>query len=228
MDRLSNSTYTVIEMDASESDRKEMVNRQIAGRGLRDPRLLAAFESVPRHLFVPEEYRQHAYADGPLSIGYGQTISQPYIVAFMTHLLELTGNERVLEVGTGSGYQAAILSHLAAEVHTVEMIPELFAQAEKILSELGCANVHCRLADGSLGWTDAAPYDGILVTAAAPSAPQTLLSQLAEGGRLVLPVGDRGYQELEIWRKVNGEFTCRTSLGVAFVPLRGEYGWKER
>lgn len=213
-------------MDAYESDRKEMINRQIAGRGLRDPRLLAAFEAVPRHMFVPEEYRHYAYEDGPLPIGHHQTISQPYIVAFMTHLLELTGREHVLEVGTGSGYQAAILSHLAAEVHTVEMIPELFAQAEKVLSELGCANVHCHLADGSLGWAEFAPYDGILVTAAAPSVPQTLMSQLAEGGRLVLPVGDRGYQELEIWRKVNGEFKCRPSLGVAFVPLRGEYGWK--
>ncbi len=226
MDIRPNSAYTLPGMDAYESDRMDMVRRQIAGRGLRDARLLAAFESVPRHLFVPEEYRQHAYADGPLPIGYGQTISQPYIVAFMTHLLDLTGRERVLEVGTGSGYQAAILSHLAAEIHTTEMIPELFAQAEKILSELGCANVHCHLADGSLGWTEAAPYDGILVTAAAPSAPQTLLSQLAEGGRLVLPVGDRGYQELEIWRKENGEFKYRPSLGVAFVPLRGEYGWK--
>ena len=215
-------------MDVYESDRKEMVRRQIAVRGLHDPRLLAAFESVPRHLFVPEEYRQHAYADGPLPIGYGQTISQPYIVAFMTHLLELTGHERILEVGTGSSYQSAILSRLAAEIHTVEMIPELFAKAEKVLSDLGCANVQCHLADGSLGWTEAAPYDGILVTAAAPSAPQTLLSQLAEGGRLVLPVGDRGYQELEIWQKVNGEFLRRTSLGVAFVPLRGEYGWKTR
>jgi protein-L-isoaspartate(D-aspartate) O-methyltransferase len=213
-------------MDAYESDRNEMVQRQIAARGLRDPRLLAAFESVPRHLFIPTEYRHHAYADVPLPLGYGQTISQPYIVAFMTHLLELTGSERILEVGTGSGYQAAILSHLAAEIHTVEMIPELFTQAEKILSELGCANVYCHLADGSLGWMESAPYDGILVTAAAPSAPQTLLSQLAEGGRLVLPVGDRGYQELEIWQRVNGEFTRRPSLGVCFVPLRGEHGWK--
>lgn len=213
-------------MDAYESDRMEMVRHQIAGRGLRNLRLLAAFESVPRHLFVPEEYRHHAYADGPLPIGYGQTISQPYIVAFMTHLLELTGSERILEVGTGSGYQAAILSRLAEEVHTVEMILELFAQAEKTLSELGCANVHCHLADGSLGWTVAAPYDGILVTAAAPSAPQTLLDQLAEGGRMVLPVGGRGYQELEIWRNEHGEFKRRPSLGVAFVPLRGEYGWK--
>ena len=203
-----------------------MVRRQIAARGLRDPRLLSAFEDVPRHLFVPEEYRHHAYEDGPLPIGFGQTISQPYIVALMTHLLELTGRERVLEVGTGSGYQAAILSHLAAEVHTVEVVPELSAQAERILFELGCQNVHCHVADGSLGWPDAAPYDGILVTAAAPSAPQPLLCQLAEGGWLVLPVGDRGYQELEIWQKAGGEFSRRTSLGVAFVPLRGEHGWK--
>lgn len=213
-------------MDVYESDRKEMTRRQIAARGLRDPRLLAAFESVPRHLFVPEEYRQRSYADGPLPIGHEQTISQPYIVALMTHLLELTGRERVLEVGTGSGYQAAILSRLAAEVHTVEIVPELFAQAERTLSELGCANVHSHLADGSLGWTAAAPYDGILVTAAAPSAPQMLLDQLAAGGRLVLPVGGLGYQELEIWRKENEEFKRKSSLGVAFVPLRGEYGWK--
>jgi len=144
----------------------------------------------------------------------------------MTHLLELTGRERVLEVGTGSGYQAAILSRLAAEVHTVEIVPELFAQAERTLNELGCANVHSHLADGSLGWTAAAPYDGILVTAAAPSAPRALLDQLAEGGRLVLPVGGLGYQELEIWRKENEEFKRKSSLGVAFVPLRGEYGWK--
>lgn len=213
-------------MDTYELERKEMVQRQIAERGLRDPRLLAAFEAVPRHLFVPDEYRHHAYADGPLPIGCGQTISQPYIVAFMTHLLELTGRERVLEVGTGSGYQAAILSRLAAEVHTVEMIPELFERAQERLAALGCGNVHCHLADGSLGWEEAAPYDGILVSAAAPAAPPTLLSQLAEGGRLVLPVGGRGYQELEIWKKEKGEFTCRSSLGVAFVPLRGKHGWK--
>ena len=214
-------------MDYNESDRKQMVRDQLMLRGLRDPRLLSAFESVPRHLFVPKEYRHHAYADGPFPIGFNQTISQPYIVALMTHLLELKGSERVLEVGTGSGYQAAILSHLAAEVHTIEIVPELAAQAEKVLRELEYRNVHCHLADGSLGWTDAAPYDGILVTAAAPSAPQTLLSQLAEGGRLVLPVGDRGYQELEIWRNANGKFSRRPSLGVAFVPLRGEYGWKK-
>jgi protein-L-isoaspartate(D-aspartate) O-methyltransferase len=208
------------------AERKRMVDEQIARRGLHDPRLLAAFESVPRHLFVPVEYRQHAYADGPLPIGFGQTISQPYIVALMTHLLELSGSERVLEVGTGSGYQAAILSQLAAEVHSVEILPALAKQAEKVLRETGCANVYCHLADGSLGWTAAAPYDAILVTAAAPSAPQPLLDQLAPGGRLVLPVGDRSFQELEIWRREGKEFKCRNGIGVAFVPLRGELGWK--
>jgi len=209
-----------------QAERQRMVGEQIARRGLHDPRLLAAFESVPRHLFVPEEYRQHAYADGPLPIGLGQTISQPYIVALMTHLLEFTGSERVLEVGTGSGYQAAILSRLAAEIHTVEIIPELAAQAEKILRELGCQNVHCHLADGSLGWTAAAPYDAIIATAAAPSAPRPLLDQLAESGRLVLPVGDRLDQELEVWRREGKEFKRRSVIGVAFVLMRGEYGWK--
>ncbi len=212
--------------DRYRADRQEMVKHQIAGRGLKDERLLAAFEAVPRHLFVPEEYRHQAYADSPLPIGYGQTISQPYIVAFMTHLLDLKGHERVLEVGTGSGYQAAILAHLAAEVHTVEIIPELYEQARRVLAELGYQNVHCHLADGSLGWPEVAPYDSILVTAAAPAAPQTLLNQLAEGGRLVIPVGGRAYQELEVWQRVKGKFKQRTSLGVAFVPLRGKHGWR--
>ncbi len=211
-----------------ETERRQMVSEQIAGRGLREPRLLAAFESVPRHLFIPEEYRHHAYGDGPLPIGFGQTISQPYIVALMTHLLELTGSERVLEVGTGSGYQAAILSRLAAEVHTVEIVPALAGLAEKALCETGCSNVFVHVADGSLGWPDAAPYEGIVVAAAAPSAPQPLLDQLAEGGRLVLPVGDRGYQELEVWRREGEKFTRRAVIGVAFVLLRGEHGWKQR
>ena len=213
-------------MDEFESERKRMVAEQIRGRGLHDPRLLAAFESVPRHLFVPEKYHHLAYADGPLPIGHGQTISQPYIVALMTHLLELTGDERVLEVGTGSGYQAAILSRLAGEVHTVEIVPELAKQAEKVLCETGCANVHVHLADGSLGWPDAAPYDAILVAAAAPSAPQPLLDQLADGGRMVIPVGGQGYQELEVWRREGEKFKSRRVVAVAFVPLRGEYGWK--
>lgn len=213
-------------MDELESERKRMVAEQIRGRGLRDPRLLAAFESVPRHLFVPEEVRHHAYADGPLPIGHGQTISQPYIVALMTHLLELTGNERVLEVGTGSGYQAAILSHLAREVHTIEIVPELAKTAEKVLCETGCVNILVHLADGSLGWPDAAPYDGILVAAAAPSTPQPLLDQLADGGRMVLPVGGQGYQELEVWKREGEKLKRGTAVAVAFVPLRGEHGWR--
>lgn len=214
-------------MDEFESDRVRMVTEQIRGRGLRDPRLLAAFESVPRHLFVPEEHRHLAYADGPLPIGHGQTISQPYIVALMTHLLELNGDERVLEVGTGSGYQAAILSRLAGKVHTVEIVPELAKNAEKVLCETGCANVHVHLADGSLGWTESAPYNAILVAAAAPSAPQPLLDQLADGGRMVIPVGGQGYQELEVWKREGEMFKRRTIVAVAFVPLRGEHGWKK-
>ena len=213
-------------MDEFEVDRKQMVAEQIRGRGLRDPRLLAAFESVPRHWFVPEEYRHLAYADGPLPIGHGQTISQPYIVALMTNLLELTGDDRALEVGTGSGYQAAILSRLAGEVHTVEIVPELARAAEKVLCESGCANVHVHLADGSLGWPEAAPYDAILVAAAAPSAPQPLLDQLADGGRMVIPVGGQGYQELEVWKREGEKLKSRTVVAVAFVPLRGEFGWK--
>jgi len=215
-------------MNEFESDRKQMVAKQIAGRGLHDARLLAAFENVPRHLFIPEEVRHHAYTDGPLPIGFSQTISQPYIVALMTHLLELIGSERVLEVGTGSGYQAAILSRLAAEVYTVEIVPELAERAKTILREAGCANVHVHLADGSLGWPEAAPYDAIIATAAAPSVPQPLLDQLTDGGRLVLPVGDRGYQELEVLKREGDAFKRRSVIAVAFVPLRGEYGWKVR
>ncbi|RME88995.1 MAG: protein-L-isoaspartate(D-aspartate) O-methyltransferase [Anaerolineae bacterium] len=206
-------------------ERERMVEEQIAARGLRDPRLLAAFESVPRHLFVPEDMRHLAYADGPLPIGFGQTISQPYIVALMTDLLKLKGTERVLEVGTGSGYQAAILAHMAAEVHTVEIIPELAARAEKVLRELGLENVHCHLGDGSLGWDEAAPYDGILVAAAAPDVPETLLNQLSDGARLVLPVGGRGFQELECWERRGKKFKRRAITPVAFVPLRGKHGW---
>ena len=213
-------------MDEYASDRTRMVKEQIEHRGLIDGRLLAAFRSVPRHLFIPGEYRHYAYDDGPLPIGFGQTISQPYIVALMTSLLKLNGDEHILEIGTGSGYQTAILSQLARDVHTVEMIPALCARAEKLLMGLDYQNIHCHLADGSLGLPSAAPYDGILVTAAAPSVPQDLLVQLAEGGRLVLPVGGGGYQVLEIWWKENGALKHRNDIGVAFVPLRGEHGWK--
>jgi len=209
--------------DQFEFDRHRMVEEQILGRGLRDPRLLAAFESVPRHLFVPQEDRQLAYADGPLPIGFDQTISQPYIVALMTSLLQLEGHERVLEVGTGSGYQAAILAHMAGEVHTVEYLPQLAERAKQILSEY--PNVFCHIGDGSLGWQESAPYDGIMVTAAAPETPQTLPDQLKDGGRLVIPVGRRGYQKLELWTRNGSQFDRDALLEVAFVPLRGKHGW---
>jgi protein-L-isoaspartate(D-aspartate) O-methyltransferase len=206
--------------------RKRMINEQIANRGVRDLRLLAVMESVPRHCFIATDDLDWAYADGPLPIGHGQTISQPYIVALMTALLELKATDRVLEVGTGSGYQAAVLGELASEVHTVELIPELAAQAERRLSDLGLANVHVHVGDGSLGWPQAAPYNGILVAAAAPSAPQPLLDQLVDGGRLVVPVGSRGYQKLEIWRRIGKKFDHLDGIPVAFVPLRGEHGWR--
>ena len=206
--------------------RKRMVGEQIAARGVLDPHLLAVMGSVPRHRFVPADDLAWAYADGPLPIGHGQTISQPYIVALMTELLQVGSTDRVLEVGTGSGYQAAVLGQLVAEVHTLEVIPELAVQAVRVLTDLGYANIHVHVADGSVGWPEAVPYDGILVAAAAPSAPQPLLDQLADGGRLVLPVGSRGLQHLEIWTRTGQEFNRRDDIAVVFVPLRGEYGWK--
>lgn len=212
-------------MDFYEVERHRMVVEQIMRRGIRDPRLLQAMKTVPRHLFVPEEVRHLAYADGPLPIGFGQTISQPFIVAFMTDLLRLKGDERVLEVGTGSGYQAAILAQLAREVHTVEMIPPLAERAAALLAAY--PNVYCHQGDGSLGWPEAQPYDGIIVTAAAPRVPPSLLAQLAEGGRLVLPVGSRGDQLLEVWEREGEEYKKRVELPVAFVPLRGRDGWRD-
>ena len=215
-------------MNKYERARKQMVKSQITRRGLVDARLLNAFETVPRHMFVPEEYRYAAYDDCPLPIGYSQTISQPYIVALMTDLLKLKGQERVLEVGTGSGYQAAILGEMAGEVHTIEYIPELATNADKLLESLGFINVHVHIGDGSLGWPQAAPYKGILVAAAAPQTPKALQSQLEDGGRLILPVGGRGMQNLEIWERHGDEFVCKTETAVAFVPLRGEQGWDRK
>ncbi len=206
-----------------ETLRKQMVEKQIRARGLTAPQLLAAFESVPRHCFVPDEDRSAAYGDNPMPIGFGQTISQPYVVALMTDLLQLRGDEIVLEVGTGSGYQAAILSRLAKEVHTIEFIPQLAERARKLLQDY--PNVFCHVGDGSLGWPDAAPYDGIIVTAAAPKAPQTLLDQLKDGGRLVIPVGMTQFQFLEVWTRREAEFEYERNVNVAFVPLRGQGGW---
>jgi protein-L-isoaspartate(D-aspartate) O-methyltransferase len=203
-----------------------MIREQIVERGIREPRLLAVLQRTPRHWFVPPELRQQAYADGPLPIGLGQTISQPYMVAAMTHLLHLRGNETVLEVGTGSGYQAAILAQMAGTVHTIERHPQLAEHARLLLDHLGYANVFVHQGDGSLGWPPGAPYQGILVTAASPLPPAPLLDQLAEGGRLIIPVGGHEGQDLQRWVKIKGQVQRESLFPVAFVPLRGELGWK--
>ncbi len=210
------------------SERLNMVAEQIERRGLRQERLLEAFRRVPRHRFVPADMQSLAYYDGPLQIGCGQTISQPYIVALMTSLAQLEGTENVLEIGTGSGYQAAILACLAHRVHTIERHPALAERARQTLHELGYVNVSVCVGDGTLGWPEAAPFAAVLVTAGAPHPPQPLLDQLDEGGRLVIPVGGRGFQELEVWQREGGIFTREAVIPVAFVPLRGEHGWSER
>jgi protein-L-isoaspartate(D-aspartate) O-methyltransferase len=205
-----------------------MVRSQIAARGVRDERVLEAMRAVPRHLFVPAHVVGSAYRDSPLPIGQGQTISQPYIVAYMTELLALRGNERVLEIGTGSGYQAAILGQLAAEVITVERFPSLAKEASELLAWLGYDNVRVETGDGTLGWPDDAPYDAIIVTAAAPLVPDPLKEQLMDGGHLLAPVGPRWTQQLVRVRRVGDRFHTESLLGVAFVPLIGEHGWQER
>lgn len=204
-----------------------MVQEQLARRGIRDERVLQAMRIVPRHRFVPEDQRAWAYSDGALRIEMGQTISQPYIVALMTELLQLQGDEKILEVGTGSGYQAAVLSHIAAEVHTIERHPALAEAAQLVLDELGIINVHVHTGDGTLGLPAFAPYQGIMVTAAAPKVPPHLLEQLDEGGRLVLPVGSRYSQVLEIWQRKGPKYSHESTTAVAFVPLVGEEGWDE-
>ena len=208
------------------AERRAMVEEQIRERGVGAPRLLAALLAVPRHLFVPEDYVAGAYSDQPLPIGEGQTISQPYMVAVMTEALELSGNERVLEVGTGSGYQAALLSLLAAEVYTVESHASLALAARQRLAQLGYANVHVHSGDGTMGLSEAAPFDAIVVTAAAPRVPLPLVEQLAEGGRLVIPVGQADQQELLQVRKTAGQITSRALHYCRFVPLVGRYGWR--
>lgn len=213
--------------DELELERRRMIAEQIAARGLHDSRVLDAFQQVPRHVFVPEEYRFAAYDDSPLPIGWGQTISQPYIVALMTSVLGLCGDERVLEVGTGSGYQAAVLSCLAREVHTVELIPQLAARAEATLRDLGFLNAYVHCADGSLGWPAEAPYDCILVAAASPGVPPPLLEQLNDRGRLILPVEHNSeYQLLKLITQTEDGVVERVINTVCFVPLRGAYGRK--
>jgi protein-L-isoaspartate(D-aspartate) O-methyltransferase len=199
-------------------ERRLMTENQIRARGVRDPAVLAAMTKVPRHLFVPEGLRRHAYADEPLPIGEGQTISQPYIVAYMTEALGLAGGEKVLEVGTGSGYQTAVLAEIAGTVWTVEIVETLALRARAALDALGYANVRYRIGDGSAGWPEEAPFDAIVVTAAAGRQPGALEGQLAVGGRMIVPVGTDA-QELVLVRRERKGFKRESLLAVRFVPL---------
>jgi protein-L-isoaspartate(D-aspartate) O-methyltransferase len=213
--------------DPFTDERRRMVEEQIRARGIRNERVLAAMEKVPRHLFVPGNLTTAAYDDRPLPIGDGQTISQPYIVALMTELLDPHAGDRILEIGAGSGYQAAILAELATEVITIDRIPAVAARARRNLSTAGSRPVEVIVGDGTLGHPAKAPYQGILITAGTPEIPPPLLGELADGGRLVAPVGPHGIQELVlVWRE--GEKIRRESHGgVVFVPLIGEHGWRE-
>lgn len=206
-------------------ERARMVDEQLVRRGIASTRVLEAMRGVPRHLFVEEAFRERAYGDHALPIGHEQTISQPYVVALMSSLLELTGQEKVLEIGTGSGYQTAVLSALARRVCSVERLPALASRARAVLEGLGCANVWIRVGNGTLGWPDQAPFDRILVTAAGPAIPPPLLEQLAAGGRMVLPLGDRAGQVLTLVEHEGGEVRTRACGECSFVPLVGKYAW---
>ncbi len=207
---------------------RQMVRDQIVARGINSPLVIGAMERVPRHLFVPERQRDRAYEDRPLPIGEDQTISQPYIVAYMTQALRLRGGERVLEVGTGSGYQAAILAEIASEVYSIERIEKLARHARETISSLGYDNVHIKVGDGSLGWAEHAPFDAIIVTAGGPKIPEPLLEQLKVGGSLVMPVGEYKFHQtlMRVTKGMGDKFHKEVLMDVLFVPLIGEEGWK--
>ncbi len=225
---MSGNGHALTGTDADfEAARRDMVARQIRARGIHSQRVLDAMETVPRHLFVAPAHIRQAYADEPLPIGEGQTISQPFMVAAMAEALSLEGHERVLEVGAGSGYQAAVLSLLAHSVIAVEAQARLAASSRERLARLGYANVRVEEGDGSLGWPAAAPYDAILVTAAAPAVPPPLVEQLAEGGRIVIPVGSERQQELLRIVKRDGQTTRQSLYACRFVPLLGRHGWRQ-
>ena len=204
--------------------RKRMVHDQLSGtwRAITNAQVLAVMEKVPRHEFVPEPLRQHAYDDGPLPIGYGQTISQPYIVAFMTEQLDPQPTDRILEIGTGSGYQAAVLAELVKEVYTIEIVEPLAQRATADLGRLGYTNIHVRAGDGYKGWAEAAPFDAIIVTCAPENVPRPLVEQLRDGGRMIIPIGPDGFQSLILLQKTGGKLLTRDVLPVRFVPMTGE------
>jgi protein-L-isoaspartate(D-aspartate) O-methyltransferase len=213
-------------MDKSYQElREEMVDKQIVARGIKDQNVLTALRSVPRHLFITENLRDLAYTDRPLPIDCQQTISQPYMVALMTEALEITKDSKVLEIGTGSGYQAAVLAEICNNVYTIEKFPELLKKTTNLLNKLGYHNIIAKSGDGTLGWSEHQPYDAILVTAGSPQVPQPLLDQLAEGGRLLIPVGSDISQDLKKITLLSGRFIEKRLGGCQFVPLRGKYGW---
>ena len=208
--------------------RKRMVEEQLIPRGIKNYRVLEAFRKIERHKFVPQELAASAYADYPLPIGEGQTISQPYIVALMTEYLGLTGEEKVLEIGTGSGYQTAILSQLAKEVYSIERLEILAKKTEEKLKAIGYANIKLRCADGTLGWPEEAPFDRIIITAAAPRIPLPLSEQLKEGGKIMLPLGENSIQLLTLAEKTKGKLESSEICNCVFVPLLGKYACKDR
>lgn len=205
--------------------RQSMVDRQLIPRGIRDTRVIRAMRTVPRHLFMDEAQRAGAYDDMALPVGEGQTISQPYMVAVMTELLDLRGGEKVLELGTGSGYQTAILAELSLEVFSIERIQRLSERAGKVLESLGYGNIHFRVGDGTLGWAEVSPFDRILITAGSPEIPEPLIGQLSEGGIIVAPVGDRFSQQLVKATKQNDRLSTDYHVPCVFVPLVGKHGW---
>ena len=206
--------------------RERMVQNQLRTRGIRDERVLNAMRTVPRHTFIPKELWNRAYGDHPLPIGQGQTISQPYMVALMTEQLQLEKSNKVLEIGTGSGYQAAILAEIATRIFSVERVPELSSRARKVLDGLGYSNVILRTGDGSLGWKEFAPFDRITVTAGAPDVPEALIEQLADGGRIVIPIGNTYVQTLLVLKRKGKKVERKEVCGCTFVPLIGEQGWE--
>jgi protein-L-isoaspartate(D-aspartate) O-methyltransferase len=209
-----------------EKARARMVKEQLVPRGIHDPATLKAMQTVPRHLFVEDALRSQAYGDHPLPIGKGQTISQPYIVALMTQALQLQGHETVLEIGTGSGYQAAILAKLCTKVYTVERIDSLLVRARKVFDQLHYLNILSKLDDGTVGWPENGPYDAIIVTAGGPRVPEPLLEQLADPGILVIPVGEKSYQQLQLVTRKNNSLSTTVIESVRFVDLIGEHGWQ--